>query len=190
MNTVKRLLLRSLPVSLTGLLVACVLFATPREESDVATSQDLIPLKSLYEFQLPEPKVEVLEKAVVVEAESEDVKTLWGSCRITAYCSCEKCCGKWALNRPIDENGNQIVNGARGTRLTAGYSVACSLPFGTILEIDGLEGRFEVEDRTAQSIQEKYNGYTVDIYFDDHQTCYDYLSGKPEWMDVYIMEEG
>lgn len=91
--------------------------------------------------------------------------------------------------RPKDENGNPIVTGARGTELTPGYSVACNLPFGTIIEIDGLEGQFEVEDRTANYIQDKYDGMTVDIFFNEHQDCYDYLSGKPDWMDVYIVEE-
>lgn len=127
---------------------------------------------------------EALEEEVL-----EPTRTLYGSCRITAYCSCEKCCGKWASMRPKDENGNPIVTGARGTVLTPGYSVGCTLPFGTVLEIDGLEGQFVVEDRTADWIAEKYDGMTVDIYFDDHQACYDYLSGKPEWMDVYIVEE-
>ena len=37
-----------------------------------------------------------------------------GSFDLTAYCSCEKCCGIWAKNRPMDENGEQIVLGASG----------------------------------------------------------------------------
>ena len=32
-----------------------------------------------------------------------------GSFKLTAYCSCSLCCGKWANNRPVDENGNEIV---------------------------------------------------------------------------------
>ena len=128
----------------------------------------------------PEPMPEI-----IVE---EPVRRLHGSCRITAFCACSVCCGEWANNRPLDENGNPIVYGASGKELTPGVSVACSLPYGTKLEIDGLPGTYVVEDRTAEWIQDKYNGMTVDIYMDSHEACYELLSGMPEWMDVYIVE--
>ena len=47
-----------------------------------------------------------------------------GEFKLTAYCSCEKCCDEFALNRPVDENGNEIVYGAIGERLKEGYSIA------------------------------------------------------------------
>lgn len=122
---------------------------------------------------------------IIVE---EPARRLHGSCRITAYCACEICCGEWAKDRPLDENGNPIVYGASGKELTPGVSVACSLPYGTKLEIDGLPGTYVVEDRTAEWIQDKYNGMTVDIYMPTHESCYELLAGKPEWMDVYILE--
>lgn len=112
-----------------------------------------------------------------------------GKCRITAYCPCEVCCGSWAEGRPVDEEGNPIVYGAGGTILTPGVSVACSLPYGTEIKIDGLPGTYIVEDRTAEWIQDKYNGMTVDIYMDSHEACYELLEGLPEWMDVYVVEE-
>ena len=128
----------------------------------------------------PEPMPEI-----IVE---EPVRRLHGSCRITAFCACSVCCGEWANNRPLDENGNPIVYGASGKELTPGVSVACSLPYGTKLEIDGLPGTYVVEDRTAEWIQDKYNGMTVDIYMPTHESCYELLAGMPEWMDVYIVE--
>ena len=130
----------------------------------------------------PMPEVDVSE----VETTT---KRLHGSCRITAYCPCELCCGEWAKDRPTDADGNPIVYGASGKELTPGVSVACSLPYGTKLEIDGLPGTYIVEDRTAEWIQDKYNGMTVDIYMDSHEACYELLAGMPEWMDVYIVEE-
>lgn len=128
----------------------------------------------------PEPMPEI-----IVE---EPVRRLHGSCRITAYCACDICCGEWATDRPADENGNPIVYGASGQVLTPGVSVACSLPYGTEIQIDGLPGTYIVEDRTAEWIQDKYNGMTVDIYMPTHESCYELLAGKPEWMDVYILE--
>lgn len=126
---------------------------------------------------------------VVVSKPETTTRWLHGSCRITAYCACEICCGEWAKNRPTDEDGNPIVYGASGQVLTPGVSVACSLPYGTEIQIDGLPGTYIVEDRTAEWIQDKYNGMTVDIYMPSHEACYDLLSGMPEWMDVYIVEE-
>ena len=129
----------------------------------------------------PMPEVDVSEMETTT-------RRLHGSCRITAYCACEICCGEWAKDRPLDENGNPIVYGASGQVLTPGVSVACSLPYGTEIQIDGLPGTYIVEDRTAEWIQDKYNGMTVDIYMPSHEACYELLAGKPEWMDVYIVE--
>lgn len=128
----------------------------------------------------PEPMPEI-----IVE---EPVRRLHGSCRITAFCACSVCCGEWANNRPLDENGNPIVYGASGKELTPGVSVACSLPYGTEIQINGLPGTYIVEDRTAEWIQDKYNGMTVDIYMDSHEACYELLAGCPEWMDVYVIQ--
>ena len=48
---------------------------------------------------IPDVTLEPVEPPLVEEpAEPEPV--LLGSFRITAYCSCEKCCGEWAKNRP------------------------------------------------------------------------------------------
>ena len=93
------------------------------------------------------------------------------------------------VEEPVRRLHGPAEYGASGKELTPGVSVACSLPYGTKLEIDGLPGTYVVEDRTAEWIQDKYNGMTVDIYMDSHEACYDLLSGMPEWMDVYIMEE-
>lgn len=134
-----------------------------------------------------DPPPEPMPEVYISEVETTNSR-LHGSCRITAFCACSVCCGEWANNRPLDENGNPIVYGASGKELTPGVSVACSLPYGTKLEIDGLPGTYVVEDRTAEWIQDKYNGMTVDIYMPTHEACYELLAGKPEWMDVYITE--
>lgn len=63
---------------------------------------------------------------------------VYGGVTVTYYCACEKCCGKWAYNRPKDKNGNDIVYGASGDRLEPMNSAACdaSVPFGTKFEIE------------------------------------------------------
>jgi len=66
-----------------------------------------------------------------------DPPTLW---KITYYCSCAKCCGKWADG--ITASGKEVQEGF----------VACNwLPFGTKLRIDGKDG-YTVQDRGAKSL--------------------------------------
>ena len=80
---------------------------------------------------------------------------------ITGYCPCSICCGQYAYNRPTDENGDPIVYGASGEVLIPGYSCAGSLPFGTLVQIEGL-GTFRVDDRGV-------SGNHLDLYYGTHE---------------------
>ena len=91
--------------------------------------------------------------------------------RVTAYCACEKCCGKWASNRPLDKNGKPIVYGASGKKLISNYSCASPLPFGTKIKLDGI-GTVEVHDRTAKWVVNKYGKNIIDIYMTNHNEAY------------------
>lgn len=130
---------------------------------------------------IPDVTLEPVETPLVEEpAEPEPV--LLGSFRVTAYCSCEKCCGKWAENRP-----DGIVYGASGEELVAGVSCASPLPFGTVVEIEGV-GTYIVQDRTSSWVVDKYGENQIDIYFDNHEAASAfglkqlnvYLKGEPE----------
>ena len=112
------------------------------------------------------PKVQVIEPTVEPTTEpiiEEPVAEVLGEYRITAYCPCEICCGDWAKNRP-----NGIVVGAAGKELEAGLSVAASLPLGTKINIDGI-GEYEVQDKIANWVLEKYDNKVIDIYFETHE---------------------
>lgn len=107
-------------------------------------------------------------------------KTLLGEYRITAYCACEKCCGVWALNRP-----DGIVYGAAGIELKAGVSCASPLPFGTVVEVEGL-GEYIVQDRTAAWVVEEYGENLIDIYFDSHEAACEF---GLKYRNVYVKED-
>lgn len=80
----------------------------------------------------------------------------------TAYCACKKCCGAWAENRP-----NGIVYTASGAVAKANRTIAVDpdvFPFGTVLEINGIE--YVAED-TGSAIK----GNKIDIYFDSHEAA-------------------
>lgn len=131
---------------------------------------------SLPEQEIEPPAVEIpqVEKTVEVTEtveEIEPVKTV--VYRVTAYCSCEKCCGEWANDRELDENGEPIVVGAWGKELVPNYSCASPMAFGTQVELEGI-GTVEVQDRTANWVVNKYGENIIDLYMTDHQTAWDF----------------
>ena len=137
---------------------------TPVEPTTTTTAVEIV------ESELIEPIVEVSE----ISVESSEIGIIeeepTTEFRVTAYCACEICCGKWALNRPLDEFGNPIVYGAANKPLTTGVSCASPLPFGTEVDLDGY-GTVIVEDRTADWVVEKHGENIIDIYFDNHETA-------------------
>ena len=99
------------------------------------------------------------------ETTKKDEYVSLGEFTLTAYCSCRKCCGKYAANRPVDKYGRQIVKTASGSVAKAGYTVAADkklFPFGTKIYINGHE--YEVQDRGGA-----VKGKKIDIYFDSHK---------------------
>lgn len=112
----------------------------------------------------------------------EPAFTCLGEFTLTAYCSCSKCCGRWATNRPQDEYGNDIVIGASGDVLTADYSIAVDtdvIPYNTVVTIAGKE--YEAQD-TGGAIK----GNKIDVYFNDHEAA---LAFGVKTAKVYIEEE-
>ena len=87
-----------------------------------------------------------------------------GTYKLTAYCNCSTCCGQWA--------GGPT---ASGTYPTAGRTVACDLPFGTQVSING--HIYTVEDRGV-------GGNHIDIYFASHSEA---LAFGMQYADVYLV---
>lgn len=104
---------------------------------------------------------------------------------ITAYCSCAKCCGAYAKNRPLDENGKPIVKTASGATAKQKYTLAAgkSYAFGTKMYIPGV-GMCEVQDRGGS-----VSGNHLDMYFESHEAALEwvYPSGhKTLTVRIYI----
>ncbi|MFR5877096.1 MAG: 3D domain-containing protein [Eubacterium sp.] len=79
--------------------------------------------------------------------------TDWIDFTATAYCACDKCCGK---SDGITASG---VKAKQGVTIASDWNV---LPNGTIVEIDGI-GTYEVQDKGGA-----IKGNKIDIYFDSH----------------------
>jgi 3D (Asp-Asp-Asp) domain-containing protein len=109
----------------------------------------------------------VEETTVEIIEETTTAKVTPIEFRVTAYCSCYKCCGKWAYGRDRDLNGEEIVRGASGKRLETGLSCASPLPFGTEIELDEI-GTVVVHDRTADWVVDQHGLHIIDVYMSNH----------------------
>ena len=81
-----------------------------------------------------------------------------GEFKLTAYCSCVKCCGK-----------NDGVT-ATGTIAEAGRTIAVDvdvIPYGSTVIIDGKE-------YLAEDCGGAIKGNRIDVYFDTHQEALDF----------------
>jgi 3D (Asp-Asp-Asp) domain-containing protein len=97
-----------------------------------------------------------------------------GNFKLTAYCSCSLCCGKWANNRP-----NGVVYGAIGEELKEGYSIAVDptvIPYRTEVIING-------HTYKTQDCGGAIKGNSIDVYFEDHN---DALEFGVQYAEVYI----
>lgn len=114
----------------------------------------------------------------IIAEEPEPQEPEWIEVEAKAYCPCEKCCGKWALNRP-----NGIVYTASGAIAQEGVTIAadCSVfPVGTVVFIEGY-GTRTVQDKGAA-----VNGNAIDVYFESHEEAL--VFGRQKVL-VYIAEE-
>lgn len=119
-----------------------------------------------------------LEDATIEPEEAEEAREtpklepeLLGRFKLTAYCTCSKCCGKWA---------DGIT--ASGTLATPGRTIAVDknvIPLGSKVIINGFE--YIAED-TGGAIK----GNRIDILFPTHQ---DALQFGIQYADVAIVKE-
>lgn len=158
------------------LLFAAVVFSTfcvkdkieNNNESFVTQSAEKPVVKSekVETVELEEDTV-VIEKSQVFDCykvcneqeKSEDITYI--EFKVTAYCSCEKCCGVWATKR-----GDGPVYGAAGKELIQNYSVAVDrdlYEFGTIF-VDENGNEYEAAD-----VGGAVKGNHLDLYMSDHQ---------------------
>ena len=126
-------------------------------------------------------EAEVKKSYIEVATEPEEIKTATegvkqeqtekseyaslGEFKLTAYCSCEKCCGIWAYNRP-----NGIVYGAIGEELKEGYSIAVDpnvIPYGTEVIIND-------KIYKAQDCGGAIKGNRIDVYFNSHEDALEF----------------
>lgn len=109
---------------------------------------------------IEEPVDKIVKKQQTISSRSATTRSSGnttaksGVYKVTAYCSCSKCCGK------------RTGRTASGTRATAGRTVAASskFSFGTKLKINGKT--YVVEDRGGA-----VKGNKIDVYMNSHSAA-------------------
>ena len=97
-----------------------------------------------------------------------------GEFKLTAYCPCSICCGKWAYNRP-----DGIIYGAIGEELKEDYSIAVDpnvIPYRTEVIIDGKVYK-------AQDCGGAIKGNRIDVYFENHN---DALKFGVQYKEIFV----
>lgn len=91
--------------------------------------------------------------------------------RVTAYCTCSRCCGKWS--------DGYAASGVRAI----GKMIAADkrYPFGTVMHVPGY-GTATVEDRGGA-----IKGDRLDLLFPSHESA---LQWGVKWLDVTINTKG
>lgn len=106
----------------------------------------------------------------VEENTEEDVPEVSGdyitmTVTATAYCPCQKCCGIYALNRPKDEFGNDIVYNASGNICKPNHTISVDpsvIPYGTVVKYGDITW-------VAEDCGGGVKGNHIDIYFATHE---------------------
>ena len=95
--------------------------------------------------------MKILLLVAALQAQDE----LKGMFLVTGYCSCRRCCGKWADGKT-----------ATGKKVKWGYVAADwrVLPKHSRIRIDGFKKEFKVEDRGGA-----IKGKRIDIWFPSHK---------------------
>ena len=166
---------------LTLIAIGILVLSMPTKMSDASdkptTERNVINVTLIQ----PEPTVTLLEVPIVTEPQEPQLISL-GEFLVSAYCSCYECCEQYAQNRPLDDNGNEIVYGSISQILTPQYSVAVDpsvIPYGTILYFDGKEHK-------AQDCGGEIKEKRIDLYFSDHQEAIDW---GMQYHEVFILVE-
>lgn len=145
-------------------------YTKENEIAEQKTKED----KTEYEIILKEVNKNIedeIKKEIIIE---EPRLINLGEFKLTAYCSCEICCGKWSYNRP-----DGTVYGSIGEELKEGYSIAVDpsvISYRTEVVING-------HTYKAQDCGGGIKGSEIDIYFEDHD---DALEFGVQYVEVFL----
>ena len=169
----KRTALTALTAAACSIAFACAITAM-QTETPAELPEELVPawrtetVAPLPEEAYTEP-VEEPEAETEAVAEVEPETTSLGEFKLTAYCTCSKCCGQWA-------DGITYT----GTQATAGRTIAVDpkvIPLGSTVIINGTE-------YIAEDVGGAIKDNRIDVLFNTHQEA---LEFGVQYADISIL---
>lgn len=159
-------------VALTGVCANCILKNNEVNKKLAIAEENLMIANDIISAQIEhiDAMGNDLDAANTVIDDLKDTEyelVYMGDYKLTAYCACEICCEEWALNRPLDENGNPIVYTSSGTVATQGRTIGVNpkvIPYGTEVYIEGLGWRVAEDTGVIQ-------GQHIDVYMGSHDAA-------------------
>lgn len=140
-------------------------------KSEEASIDNIVVVELVTEVEIEiEKEKEEIKVASVGGSATTPVKSKdLGEFKLTAYCKCSKCCGKWS----------KVPGTASGAMPQANHTIAADkrFEFGTKLKINNTI--YTVEDRGGA-----INGNHIDIYFDTHEQA---LAFGAQYSNVYLV---
>lgn len=127
-----------------------------------------VPMDEPIEPIMCEPEETETTAVETAVAETTSGRVYLGKYKLTAYCSCSTCCGKWGART------------ATGTAPVQGRTIAVDprvIPYGSQVHIDGY-GTYIAED-TGGAIKNN----RIDVYFNNHTEA---LNFGVRYADVYL----
>ena len=162
-----------------GSLIGTVLAVCAASQQGNCTETHIINTKLVAEPLVFEAQEEPIHETVHEETLEETEIVSLGEFKLTAYCACEKCCGEWAINRPVDEAGNPVVVGCCGEVLVEGISIAVDknvIPYGAEVIVNDCTYK-------AQDCGGAIKGNRIDVYFVSHE---DALEFGVQYAEVFM----
>lgn len=162
-------LFRFIPFLIIILLIGILIGRATVQAEEIETIKYIIMDQEEYEETYPE---ESEENEIMEEIQSSKISL--GTFNISAYCPCEKCCGK----KPSDPLYGITCSGDRATE---GLTIAAdlsNLPLGTKVSIEG------VGERTVEDKGGAIKGNRLDLYFSDHQAALNFGRQQLEVWEV------
>ena len=164
-------------ITLTIVISLLIIFVSINN-SDIAYADEKInnvDTSTIYETKVVEIYEEVekhIEKDVCIMQKIGDFK-------LTAYCSCTKCCEKWG-GSPEGKIGAWGIGAYDGITFAVDPTV---IPYGTKIYIEG------VGVGIASDCGGAIKNARIDVYFDNHEEALQFGTGDGVTHSVYIIED-
>lgn len=170
MNRILKIPTANFVLIVTNLVLVIVLFVHA-DIVDAKMQEINAKIESLENVEAEDTVESTIDNVESTASEEQITASLLGTFKVTAYCHCEKCCGK----------SNGIT--ATGSKVCANRTIAVDpkiIPLGSQIMIDG-------QIYIAEDVGGAIKGNRIDMYFPTHQEALDF---GVQYKQISILQGG